>query len=615
MLVLSKVSTLAPKSLAQYMPTVVAMLTQGASDSHPEVRKECCFCISLLRKSTASALKPFAKDLAKAFMPSLEHRLARVRLAAITAIGSLVLTQADDIILELVAWSEPNVIPIKDFFHDDNRTPRKNYLAVLATDPNPLVREAYLTMLADWMTKLTARYDHFGRLSPYILNGLLDEIDSVKQTTQSLLDAIGAKYFQEKQADFKDFLEYGQHSEAERNDVERWEALHHTVPFPLTCRPTLGARVFMQAQFRGLIGPITKEIVSWQSNIRTRALELLLMLIYYCEELPITGQLPAIFDALGKCGAMAITDGGEDPELHRQLDLVWKNGRALGMFVSPGAWVPVTRHIIESQAQLTPAPNMVPSLLHVCSGAVAGCSYARLDLNSMKLYGLVQAAVDSWPAQPALYIAMQNYFKAFVETLGTECVKDVCLFIIKGVQVSGGRCGKWRPELVDSENLSLFVAGKVMVEATWATVMNRFLGAVASLTSLGTNEDVSVASFFARGIQEDAGIFEDDAWAQLNAIRIMMARGGRLSESVPMELLAEAIDDVIDSGPNVDQLLGVCDAITSASSSTLLEHLPFPAKLANKLRESSSNVQPPLPLTTIAMVDKVCISLESALLS
>jgi hypothetical protein len=41
---------------------------------------------------------------------------------------------------------------------------------------SPQVREAFLHMLVDWMTRLVDRWDHEMRLLPYLLNGLCGTI-------------------------------------------------------------------------------------------------------------------------------------------------------------------------------------------------------------------------------------------------------------------------------------------------------------------------------------------------------------------------------------------------------------------------------------------------------
>lgn len=42
------------------MPTIVSILREGLDDQHPEVRKEACHVIVLMRRSLASRMKPFS---------------------------------------------------------------------------------------------------------------------------------------------------------------------------------------------------------------------------------------------------------------------------------------------------------------------------------------------------------------------------------------------------------------------------------------------------------------------------------------------------------------------------------------------------------------------------
>lgn len=68
------------------------------------------------------------------------------------AAAMLVLCGGSDQIVDLVAYQEPNVLPIKDFFYDENRVASVNYLGALVTDATLAVREAFFQMIGDWMT-------------------------------------------------------------------------------------------------------------------------------------------------------------------------------------------------------------------------------------------------------------------------------------------------------------------------------------------------------------------------------------------------------------------------------------------------------------------------------
>jgi hypothetical protein len=120
----------------------------------------------------------------------------------------------------------------------------------------------------------------------YLLNGLLDPVPASAKGVFDLLQAIGLSYLKskEREPEVKDFLEFGQTTEAERNDVERWATLLPQFPQPVTQRPNLGARMFIRNQFRGLVGAITRELVEVHAPTRMKTLALLRMLVLYCEE-------------------------------------------------------------------------------------------------------------------------------------------------------------------------------------------------------------------------------------------------------------------------------------------------------------------------------------------
>jgi hypothetical protein len=105
LLILSKFMTLASaNSVAPYLSTIVTIITAVAADNHPEIRKEACHCVALMRRPSGGKLKPHSKQIFDAILPSLMHRLARVRLAAVTALGTLLLCGGAELILACIAW-------------------------------------------------------------------------------------------------------------------------------------------------------------------------------------------------------------------------------------------------------------------------------------------------------------------------------------------------------------------------------------------------------------------------------------------------------------------------------------------------------------------------------
>jgi hypothetical protein len=514
LLILSKFMTLASSSaVAPYLSTIVTIITAVAADNHPEIRKESCHCVALLRRPSGGKLKPYSKQIFDAILPSLMHRLARVRLAAVTALGTLLLCGGAELILACIAWQEPNVIPIKDFFHDDNRAPRRNYFGMLASDTSPLVRDGFLQMLADCCTNMAERYDYEGRISPYVqrhqpsigtrtahwlicvirylLNGLLDPVPASAKGVFDLLEAIGHSYLKskEREPEVKDFLEFGQTTEAERNDVERWAMLLPQFPHPVIQRPNLGARIFIRNQFRGLVGAITRELVEVHAPTRMKTLGLLRLLVLYCEEYQLTGQLHVVLDALAKCGGLIITSPGAPSESRDGLHLTGDVAFCCGAFVHPDAWLPVLSHLLHSQTTITPAPGMVAALTYLAAQLTRSCANPRLSAAAAAIAALVNVALQACnDAATACAILSLLY------TLRSSLPLSSFLPPVFAVVSRAARAlHSWMPthETIDQADVSSpsFVAG-----ATWQLALEGARSFLKWMSVLGMSVNIEAAA-------------------------------------------------------------------------------------------------------------------------
>jgi len=117
----------------------VTIITAVAADNHPEIRrKEAADCVALLRRPSGGKLKPYSKQIFDR-NPTQPHAPPGARSSCSSdSPRHVAAVRGAELILACIAWQEPNVIPIKDFFHDDNRAPRRNYFdGMLASDAGP----------------------------------------------------------------------------------------------------------------------------------------------------------------------------------------------------------------------------------------------------------------------------------------------------------------------------------------------------------------------------------------------------------------------------------------------------------------------------------------------
>lgn len=88
----------------------------------------------------------------------------------------------------LVGFRDPNSVPIKDFYEPSHNI---NYLATFINDENVKVRQEFLRHIKIWVCDLDDKYDHHGRLVPYLLSGLFDQDEVVKNTAMATIEEVG----------------------------------------------------------------------------------------------------------------------------------------------------------------------------------------------------------------------------------------------------------------------------------------------------------------------------------------------------------------------------------------------------------------------------------------
>ncbi len=91
-------------------------------------------------------------------------------------------------------------MPIKDFYEPSHNI---NYLATFITDPNNKVRIEFMKSIKLWICDLNDKYDHHGKLVPYLLSGLFDEEEQVREIACEAIDEIGRQIETEREKDFR----------------------------------------------------------------------------------------------------------------------------------------------------------------------------------------------------------------------------------------------------------------------------------------------------------------------------------------------------------------------------------------------------------------------------
>jgi len=403
-LVLSRLISLLPKNISAYMEAIQTILECALVDVNPAVRKEACVIIVMLCRSQRDGMRKVLRveetragnenrhryeDMIKSLKGTIKHKHASVRQVAVSALGALLMCGDKNMnaVEDLVAWHQPNIIPIWQFFsggvyedgklvRPDERAQQHNYLALLGTDRSPQVREAFLHMLVDWMTRLTDRWDHEMRFLPYLLNGLCDDVPKMREVAFEAMERLGATHESERdnnerdKQELRDFREYGHKTPAEQNAAERWRTRCHEPPF--TRRPRLGSRMVVRNNFRRLCPTLVREINDWIPRTRSMAAQLLYYLTLYCEYW-VTNEAITMVEAITKCvfRSLAEMETG-DPDARQLLRQVLLVSTTVGEFIDPSVYMPLLLPVVRGETETDIHHRC--AAIEVLRSMIEGCS-------------------------------------------------------------------------------------------------------------------------------------------------------------------------------------------------------------------------------------------------
>lgn len=119
MQVLQLVLQLAGNAIAAYTAEVLSIVRARLEDPYHAVAICACECMAALARTLGRRLQPTAKEVTAAVLPLTTHRRKAVRCAAVRAVRDLMFCGAHEMLLEMVAWRDPNVVAIKAFYQPD----------------------------------------------------------------------------------------------------------------------------------------------------------------------------------------------------------------------------------------------------------------------------------------------------------------------------------------------------------------------------------------------------------------------------------------------------------------------------------------------------------------
>lgn len=370
-LVIKRCATLGAISILHpYFHEIIIYLQAQVRDTFPELKAEACFCLEILAEQEECNLgmKYFAVALVRSVLPILRHRLAKVRISALSCLRAVITVKdvdkqkgaGSDAIVELVGFREENNLSVAAFYKPETRF---NYLAELVNDNSVAVREKLVELITELLTVMQDRFDHQQRLTPYLLDLLTDDAPSVSEGALNCLKRCGQLYEEEHGEDIIEKRQYGVDGDETILNLEK-----PPVP-PFRERPRIGVRLYVRGQVKRFLFALVNELTSWQSTTRMKSAHLLRVVVYLCEE-HLTMEAYKLFPSLIKAIHFARMDG--DKLLHH---LVLESCEIVGRYTDPSTYIhyvlPRLRGDVEV-SQFGADVSMRISILQLLSALLSG---------------------------------------------------------------------------------------------------------------------------------------------------------------------------------------------------------------------------------------------------
>jgi hypothetical protein len=202
-----------PNLLVAYIDEVVGICRAFCMDPFADVKATACENMELLCYNHHEMLLYFAEPLGRSLTSCLVHQHSKIKFLALRALTAVfkcgVWKKNHEVVQHLVAWQDPNLVPVKAFY-DPIASTTVNYFSSLTFCPSPAVRRFWYETLAYWILKVEDKVDHEPHIFPYLLSGLFDENDEIALEVFWLMEKLGEEVYEVEQAqDLKDYKQYG----------------------------------------------------------------------------------------------------------------------------------------------------------------------------------------------------------------------------------------------------------------------------------------------------------------------------------------------------------------------------------------------------------------------
>ncbi|ORZ31976.1 armadillo-type protein [Catenaria anguillulae PL171] len=229
------------------------ILFSTLGDSFPDVRKESCNIVNLLATRCPSHLRLHAEKLIKKIVPALGYRHAAIRISALQALGSAVMTDAGT---------------LREIWPSVQR---------LTLDSVANVRRQLYTTTTNWALHLPDRYSFGDLFVLVLLSGLADDVAELSGQCRESIAQVSKLYEHEWESRVKDALDYAPASE----------------------RELLGFRALVRDNLLKMTDALVEQLADWTVNVREGAARTLTRLIPFAKE-HISGYLGKLVPAMAK---------------------------------------------------------------------------------------------------------------------------------------------------------------------------------------------------------------------------------------------------------------------------------------------------------------------------
>jgi hypothetical protein len=177
------------------------------------VKAIACENMELLCYNHHEMLLYFAQDLGRSLTSCLVHQHSKIKFLALRALTAVfkagVWKKNHEVVQHLVAWQDPNLVPVKAFY-DPVASTTVNYFSSLTFCQSPAVRRFWFETLGYWILKVEDKVDHEPHIFPYLLSGLFDDNDEIALEVFWLLEKLGEEVYEVEEADnLRDYKQYG----------------------------------------------------------------------------------------------------------------------------------------------------------------------------------------------------------------------------------------------------------------------------------------------------------------------------------------------------------------------------------------------------------------------